>query len=119
MQVLKEKCDLIKDILRPYWRYGFLSDQDWVYACTQLDNIRRKYEMNWLKYLGIISAFSGIGIKVFSWLKTSQTVTSDEGEEISLSEISELDTIITDAINEGLRAADVPLVANVELTYIG
>lgn len=74
---------------------------------------------SWMKYLAIMAAFAGIGARVFVWLRQAQSAGSPGGEEITAEEIPELQTVITDAINNGLQAGDVPLLASVTFTYIG
>ena len=64
---------------------------------------------SWMKYLGITAAFAGVGLRVYSWINSAQAPDSDEGEDISAAEIAALSPVITDAINQGLVAADVPL----------
>ena len=64
---------------------------------------------SWMKYLGIASAFAGVGLRVYSWVNSAQAPGSEDGEDISASEIAALGPVITDAINQGLQAADVPL----------
>lgn len=73
----------------------------------------------WMKYIALVSAFAGIGTKVFSWLKKSQAAGSPGGEDITPEEIPALQDVITDAVNTGLQAGEVPLVATVTLAYIG
>jgi len=72
-----------------------------------------------MKYLGIAAAFAGVGTKVFSWLRKAQADSSPGGEDIMPEEIPALQGVITDAINTGLQAAEVPLMAEVTLMYIG
>lgn len=72
-------------------------------------------QRSWMKYLGIAAAFGGVGMRVFSWLNSAQAPSSEGGEDITAAEIAELTPIITDAINQGLQAADVPLMADVKL----
>lgn len=73
---------------------------------------------SWIKYLGIAAAFAGVGMRVFSWLNSAQAPTSEMGEDISPAEIAALTPVIQDAINEGLQAADVPLVCEVKITSL-
>lgn len=75
--------------------------------------------MKWMRYFGIITAFAGIGTKVFSWLQQSQADESPGGDDITSEEVVQLAPILNEAINTGLQAAGVPIVAQVTLTYIG
>lgn len=72
-----------------------------------------------MKYLALMAAFAGIGSRVFTWMQTAQAAGSPGGEDITPEEIPALQTVITDAINQGLIAGEVPLVANVTFTYVG
>lgn len=72
-------------------------------------------QRSWIKYLGIASAFAGVGMRVYSWLTSAQAPSSEGGEDITASEIAELTPVINDAINQGLQAAEVPLIAEVKL----
>lgn len=72
-------------------------------------------QRSWIKYLGIASAFAGVGMRIYSWAISAQAPDSEAGEEISASEIAALSPVITEAINSGLQAADVPLIADVKL----
>ncbi len=74
---------------------------------------------SWMKYLALMAAFAGIGSRVFTWLQVAQSENSPGGEDITPEEIPGLQTVITDALNQGLVAGEVPLVANVTFTYIG
>ena len=73
----------------------------------------------WMKYLGIAAAFAGIGGRLVSWLTMAQSAGSPDGDDIVPEEIVQIQGVITDAINEGLRQAEVPIVASVTLTYVG
>ena len=70
---------------------------------------------SWFKYLAIAAAFAGVGARVLSWVNSAQSEASPGGEDFTAGEIAQLDTVITDAINEGLRAAEVPLMATVTM----
>lgn len=74
---------------------------------------------SWMKYLGLASAFAGVGTRIFAWLRTAQSVGSPGGDDIHPSEVVQLEGVITDAVNQGLQAAEVPIVAQVTLTYVG
>lgn len=74
---------------------------------------------NWMKYLAIASAFMSVGMRVFSWLQFAQAAGSLGGDKITPGEIVQLTPIIQDAINQGLSAAGVPVVVNVQITYLG
>lgn len=74
---------------------------------------------SWMKYMAIGVAFAGVGGRIFAWLKRAQSADSPGGEKIVPEEVPELQGVITDAINSGLQAGDVPLLATVSLQYIG
>lgn len=74
---------------------------------------------NWMKYMGLMTAFTGIGTKVYMWLKQTQADGSPGGDDITAEEAATLSPIITEALNAGLQSADVPLMAEVKLIYIG
>ena len=73
----------------------------------------------WMKYMAIAVAFAGVGAKVFAWLQQAQSAGSPGGEDIVPEEIPALQGVITDAVNSGLQAGEVPLIATVTLNYIG
>jgi hypothetical protein len=73
----------------------------------------------WIKYAGIAAAFAGVGMRVFSWLQQAKAPGSPGGDHITAEEIAKLEPVIQDAINQGLQSADVPIIAEVKLTYIG
>lgn len=75
--------------------------------------------MDWSKLLGITAAFAGVGTRVFQWYRKSTKATSAGGRDIHPSEIPELSDEISDAVNNGLMAADVPCRATVIIEYIG
>ena len=72
-----------------------------------------------MKYLALAAAFAGIGTRVFSWLTAAQADSSPGGDDIAPEEIAKLEPVIQDAINQGLMSAEIPLIAEVKLTYIG
>ena len=74
---------------------------------------------SWMKYLAIVAAFGGIGARMFVWLRQAQSAQSPGGEDIVPEEIPALQEVITDAVNNGLQAGDVPLMARIELIYVG
>lgn len=74
---------------------------------------------SWMKYLALMAAFSGIGMRIFSWLTQAQSEGSIGGEDITPEEVTRLAPVISDAINQGLQSVDVPVIAEVRLTYIG
>lgn len=73
----------------------------------------------WMKYLGIVAAFAGIGARVYSWLRSAEAPSSEGGEDITPNEIAALEPVITDAINAGLQAAEVPMMVEVKLVPLG
>lgn len=76
-------------------------------------------QRTWMKYLGLMAAFTGIAGRVFPWLQQAQAAGSPGGDDIVPEEVAQLQDVITQAINTGLQAAEVPIIANVTLTYIG
>lgn len=74
---------------------------------------------SWMKYLALMAAFSGIGMRIFSWLTQAQSEGSIGGEDITPEEVTQLSPVINDALNQALQSAGVPIMANVELIYIG
>lgn len=74
---------------------------------------------SWMKYFGLMAAFSGIAGRVFAWLGQVQDSNSPGGEDITAAEVTQLEPVINDALNQALMSAEVPIQAQVTLTYIG
>jgi len=73
----------------------------------------------WMKYTALAIAFAGVASRVFMWMQSAQAAGSAGGEDIEPQEIVQLQSVIEDAINQGLMGAKIPIAAQVTLTYLG
>jgi len=73
----------------------------------------------WMKYAALAMAFTGVASRVFLWLQQSQAEGSPGGDNIEPSEMVQLQSVIEDAVNQGLQGAKIPIFATVTLTYMG
>lgn len=73
----------------------------------------------WMKYTALAMAFAGVASRVFLWMQQAQATGSPGGDDIEPVEMVQLESVIQDAINQGLQGAKIPIMAEVKLTYIG
>jgi len=73
----------------------------------------------WMKYMALAMAFAGVASRVFLWLQQAQAENSPGGDDIEPSEMVQLQSVIEDAVNQGLQGAKIPIIATVTLTYLG
>ena len=69
----------------------------------------------WMKYMSLALALGGLASRVIMWLQTSEAPSGSGGEDITATEIAQLQPVIQDAINQGFMAAKIPVMANLTL----
>ena len=72
-----------------------------------------------MKYMAISMAFIGVASRIYMWFVSASDPASEEGDNIGPKEITELQGVVTDAINQGFMSANIPVMAQVTLTYVG
>ena len=63
-----------------------------------------------MKYMAIAGAFAGVAMRIYTWLYQATDEASEEGDNISPTEIAQLQGVVTDALNQGMIAANIPVV---------
>ena len=69
----------------------------------------------WIKYMSLALALGGLASRVIMWLQSSEAPTGAGGEDITASEIAQLQPVIQDSINQGFMAAKIPVMATLTL----
>lgn len=72
-----------------------------------------------IKYFALAMAFASLATRVFQWLTFAQAPSGEGGEKITPSEITQLQPVIQDTLNQSLMSAKVPILVEVKMTYIG